>query len=161
MFIWILFFLIVFSILYFVFFSFDNKNQIDRKNYFNRRKKYLSKEYITKKGEIVKSYGEKRIADYLYWKGVIYEYEHPYTRKDGGVNRPDFYLPEYDIYIEYYGMIEDANYRYNMHLKHETFEDEHMRVISIYPKHITNKTLGIGINAGLKKFIGHGLDYNY
>lgn len=59
-------------------------------------------------GETVKSYGEMDIANFLTQNGIQYIYEHPYkidTRTDEyGQYRPDFYLPEYDIYIEYFGI---------------------------------------------------------
>lgn len=63
---------------------------------------------VTLKGERVKSYGEIDIANFLFENGVEYIYEHPYkidTRNEEyGQYYPDFYLPEYDIYIEYFGV---------------------------------------------------------
>lgn len=62
----------------------------------------------TLKNEIVKSYGEMDIANFLFQNGISYIYEHPYKEsKDSDDNRsykPDFYLPDYDIYIEYFGI---------------------------------------------------------
>lgn len=58
--------------------------------------------------ETVKSYGEMDIANFLAQNGIQYIYEHPYeidTRtSEYGQYNPDFYLPEYDIYIEYFGV---------------------------------------------------------
>lgn len=58
--------------------------------------------------ETVKSYGEMDIANFLMQNGVAYIYEQPYkvdTRtSEYGQYTPDFYLPEYDIYIEYFGI---------------------------------------------------------
>lgn len=58
--------------------------------------------------EAVKSYGEMDIANFLAQNGIQYIYEHPYeidTRtSEYGQYNPDFYLPEYDIYIEYFGV---------------------------------------------------------
>lgn len=63
---------------------------------------------ITVKNETVKSYGEMDIANFLTQNGIEYIYECPYkidTRNtDYGQYKPDFYLPEYDIYIEYFGV---------------------------------------------------------
>ena len=65
----------------------------------------------TMKQETVKSYGEVDIANFLYMNGIEYIYERPYpvdTRtSEYGEYKPDFYLPEYDIYIEYFGI--DSN----------------------------------------------------
>lgn len=58
--------------------------------------------------ETVKSYGEMEIANFLAQNNVSYIYEHPYkidTRSaEYGQYMPDFYLPDYDIYIEYFGI---------------------------------------------------------
>ena len=62
--------------------------------------------------EVVKSYGEMDIANYLSQNGIQYIYEWPYkfdTRtNEYGQYNPDFYLPEYDIYIEYFGINKDG-----------------------------------------------------
>lgn len=68
---------------------------------------------ITLKGETVKSYGELDIANFLYENGIEYEYEKEYpvdTRtEEFSQYYPDFYLPYYNIYIEYYGVDRAGN----------------------------------------------------
>ena len=58
--------------------------------------------------ETVKSYGEMDIANFLTLNGINYVYEQPYkidTSSEEYVQyKPDFYLPDYDIYIEYFGI---------------------------------------------------------
>lgn len=58
--------------------------------------------------ETVKSYGEMDIANFLTQNGIQYIYECPYTvdtrTSEYGQYNPEFYLPEYDIYIEYFGI---------------------------------------------------------
>ena len=58
--------------------------------------------------ETVKSYGEMDIANFFLQNGIQYIYEHPYkvdTRtSEYGQYKPDFYLPDYDIYIEYFAV---------------------------------------------------------
>ena len=58
--------------------------------------------------ELVKSYGEMDIANFLMQNGIRYIYEPPYeidTRtNEYGQYYPDFYLPDYKIYIEYFGV---------------------------------------------------------
>lgn len=121
---------------------------------------FEQKEYETKRGDIVKSYGEQQIANYLFWRGIEYIYEQDYEREDGGINSPDFYLPKYDVYIEYFGMKNHSKkYRFEMHLKFETFQREGMKVISLYPKHIKNKTFGKAIYIEIKKLTGMELPY--
>lgn len=63
---------------------------------------------VTIQNEMVKSYGEMDIANFLLQNGIRYIYEEPYkidTRtSEYGQYKPDFYLPDYDIYIEYFGI---------------------------------------------------------
>ncbi len=62
----------------------------------------------TVNNETVKSYGEMDIANFLAQHGISYIYENPYeidTRtEEYGQYCPDFYLPDYNIYIEYFGI---------------------------------------------------------
>lgn len=63
--------------------------------------------------ERVKSYGEMVIANYLTQHDIRYKYEASYpidTRtEEYGQYHPDFYLPEYDLYIEYFGIDRKGN----------------------------------------------------
>lgn len=58
--------------------------------------------------EIVKSNEEILIANYLFRNNIKYQYEYPYKFNTANSKyrqyRPDFYLPEYDIYIEHFGI---------------------------------------------------------
>jgi len=62
----------------------------------------------TVNNETVKSYGEMDIANFLAQNGIRYFYEHPYEKDTRTSERkqycPDFYLPDYKIYIEYFGI---------------------------------------------------------
>ncbi|GGG88245.1 hypothetical protein GCM10007415_22810 [Parapedobacter pyrenivorans] len=59
----------------------------------------------TIQGERVKSVEELMIANFLYLNGIEYEYEKPYPH--GAIMyRPDFYLKDYDIYLEHFGVDE-------------------------------------------------------
>lgn len=68
---------------------------------------------VSLKQEMMKSYGEVEIANFLYLNGVEYIYEAPYSidtrTKEFGQYKPDFYLPEYGIYIEYFGIDRNGN----------------------------------------------------
>ncbi len=65
---------------------------------------------VTLKGDPVRSYGEMDIANFLFGNRIAYEYEKEYkfdTRTDERFQYyPDFYLPEYGYYIEYFGINE-------------------------------------------------------
>ncbi|WP_462176578.1 UvrD-helicase domain-containing protein [Acinetobacter baumannii] len=64
--------------------------------------------YETYQGEIVKSHGEKAIANWLYSQGVPYKYEMSYEYDTANENyrqyKPDFYLPEINLYLEHYAL---------------------------------------------------------
>ncbi len=87
--------------------EFDFKNEEEYNDYLKTNKP------TTLQGEIVKSYGELQIANYLFSNGIKYEYEIEYKystlNDDYQQYKPDFYLPEYDIYIEYFGIDENNN----------------------------------------------------
>lgn len=89
--------------------------------------------------ELVKSYEELLIANFLFQQGIRYEYEANYqintTTADFRAYQPDFYLPDYGIYIEHFGVDEDNNtppfvgqaryiegmrWKRELHKKHET-----------------------------------------
>jgi DNA helicase-4 len=63
-------------------------------------------------GERVKSQEELIIANWLYCQGIAYEYEAKYevetATRHYAQYRPDFFLPEYGIYIEHFGVARDG-----------------------------------------------------
>nr|MBT6355069.1 UvrD-helicase domain-containing protein [Pelagibacteraceae bacterium] len=86
-------------------FSFESQGE-----YFS----YVEAEEIrTFKGEKVKGYGERIVANFLFKMGIEYEYEASYQYKTKSMDfrqyKPDFYLPEYDAYIEHFGTDKNGN----------------------------------------------------
>lgn len=80
--------------------GFQNKNEF---------LKYLKENNKIKtiKGEIVRSFEELEIANFLYINGVEYKYEKKYEKNQKV--RTDFYLPKYDIYMEHFGVDKNNN----------------------------------------------------
>lgn len=70
----------------------------------------LENDIRTFQGELVKSYEECEIANFLYRQGIAYRYEANYPVNTSGpdyrVYRPDFYLSDYGIYIEHFAVDE-------------------------------------------------------
>ncbi len=64
-------------------------------------------------GSLVKSHEELTIANFLYQKGINFEYEADYIIDTSGPDfrkyKPDFYLPDYEIYIEHFALDENGN----------------------------------------------------
>ena len=69
--------------------------------------------YRTFAGEVVKSHGERLIANFLYLNGVDYVYERPYEIDVADAThsqyRPDFYYPAIDVWHEHWGIDQDGN----------------------------------------------------
>ena len=70
-------------------------------------------EKITYKGEKVKSLEELMIANFLFVNGIKYEYERDYCVKTSNNKytqyKPDFYLNDYDIYLEHFAIDKKGN----------------------------------------------------
>lgn len=68
--------------------------------------------YRTFAGEVVKSHGERLVADFLYLNGVNYEYDksYPFQVSDATHSqyRPDFYYPEIDVWHEHWALDRDG-----------------------------------------------------
>ena len=99
-------------------------------------------------GELVKSFEECIIANFLYLNGVRYKYEGPYEHETATPEKrpyqPDFYLPDPGIYIEHFALsksgktppfinrmdyLESIEWKRELHAKHgtvliETFSHE-------------------------------------
>ena len=81
-------------------------------------------------GTAVQSRGEKRIAEFLEREGIAYEYDERYRISGADTIRPDFYLPEFDVYIEYYGM-DTPEYNANRRRKHVLYQRAAKRLVSV------------------------------
>lgn len=59
-------------------------------------------------GDLVKSFEELDIANFLFHNGVKFEYErrYPFEAKR---YQPDFYLPDYDLWLEHFGVDKEGN----------------------------------------------------
>lgn len=96
----------------------------------------------TFQGEKVKSVEELTIANFLYLNGIEYDYEKKYPHSN--VNyRPDFYLKDYDIYLEHFGVNEDdcakwltshneKKYVEEMQIKRETHKKYNTKLLETY-----------------------------
>ncbi|KIL38689.1 hypothetical protein SD70_24900 [Gordoniibacillus kamchatkensis] len=71
----------------------------------------VTKNLQSLKGETMKSLEETLIANFLFLNGIEYiyenDYEYPTASKYYRQYKPDFYLPDYGIYIEHFGITED------------------------------------------------------
>lgn len=105
----------------------------------------------TIQGEKVKSVEELTIANFFYLNGIAYEYEKPYPKADF-MYRPDFYLPDYDIYLEHFGVDEnncakwltpfkEKEYVAEMESKRTTHEANGTKLLETYSYYNKNNVL--------------------
>lgn len=78
----------------------------------------------------VQSRGEKRIGDWLAAKGIAYRYDERVMVAGGDRIRPDFYLPEFDLYIEYWGM-DTPEYVASRQRKQILYQRERKKLLSL------------------------------
>lgn len=95
------------------------------------------------------SKAEEKIADYFKRKNIIYHH-HPEIKVPKPfwiltipfINvklEPDFFLPEFDVFVEYWGRIDDPEYKKNSYdRKKKLYKDNVLDFISLYPKNMDN-----------------------
>lgn len=103
---------------------------LDRRNF--ETKVELQKKIRTKDGSWVQSVGERVIADILAAEKIRYRYDERFRILDGYAIRPDFYLPEFDVYVEYWGM-DTADYKIGMLKKQKLYQQQGKKLVSLYP----------------------------
>ena len=95
---------------YFLRFAYPYKSQFNFKSLGAYNAYILENDIRTLQGELVKSYEECEIANFLYRQGIAYQYEANYQVNTSGpdyrVYQPDFFLPAYGIYIEHFAVNE-------------------------------------------------------
>mgnify|MGYP002761826032 FL=1 len=123
------------------------RSKYDQAQWVNQASDDRKEQRRTLKDERVKSLEEVSIANFLFLNGVNYEYERLYpfesddpTRK---AYRPDFYLPDYDLYLEHFGIskdghlpwltkIEEQKYLDDMAWKRETHKSHGTKLLETY-----------------------------
>lgn len=101
-------------------------------------------EIITERGERVRSKSEKIIADKLFALGIPYRYEYPIVLAGNIRMYPDFTIlkmPEREeVYLEHFGMMDDADYVENTIYKLNTYEKNGIYPgVNLYVTHETSR----------------------
>jgi len=94
--------------------------------------------------------GERLIAEFFEKRKIIFEL-HPKLKVPKTVLgfidvpfrriilTPDFFLPEYDIYVEFWGMIDNEKYKENIFKpKMKIYKSNLIDMISLYPRNLEN-----------------------
>ena len=114
----------------------------------------MNKTVEAQDGTVVQSQGERLIAEWLTAHGLAYRYDAKFRIIGEFQIRPDFYLPELDVYIEYWGL-DSPQYKMSMYKKQMLYQQEGKRLISVYPKDLAS--LNLLLSAKLRLF-GYGVD---
>jgi len=104
---------------------------LDRRNF--ETKVELQKKIRTNDGTWVQSDGERMIAEILSSNNIRYRYDERFRILDSYAIRPDFYLPEFDVYVEYWGM-DTTDYKIGMLKKQQLYQQQAKKLISLYPE---------------------------
>lgn len=104
---------------------------LERRNF--ETKVELQKNIRAKDGTWVQSEGERLICEALESENIRYRYDERFRILDGYAIRPDFYLPEHDVYIEYWGM-DTTDYKIGMMKKQKLYQQQGKRLVSLYPE---------------------------
>jgi len=119
-------------------------------------KRYISSNeksipYRTKNGILVRSKSERDIANFLHDRGYRFEYERP-TLFGNKLIRPDFYLPDCDLFIEHLGL-HDSNpsYRENWRWRKALYDSNNRKVLTTIESDITDLESSL-----LKKLVSFG-----
>mgnify|MGYP003607018053 FL=1 len=97
----------------------------------------INKTVEAQDGTVVQSQGERLLAEWLTAHGIAYRYDAKFRIIGEFQIRPDFYLPELDVFIEYWGL-DTPQYKMSMYKKQLLYQQEGKRLISVYPKDLPN-----------------------
>jgi DNA helicase-4 len=117
--------------------------------------KYLSEiEIKTIQGEKVKSQAELEIANFLFLNNVIYDYEKKYIydlkNEENHIYKPDFHLPDHNIWIEHFEIEEnnesslgeeEKKYREEIEWKRKTHLENYTELVETYEFERKNEIL--------------------
>ncbi len=92
----------------------------------------LNKTIRAANGTVVQSDGERILAEELAAMNIVFRYDNRFRIIKGYAIRPDFYLPEFDLYIEYWGMEDNVDYRIGMLEKKKLYQQAGKKLVSLY-----------------------------
>lgn len=92
----------------------------------------LNKSIQAANGTLVQSEGERIVADELAALGLAFRYDNRFRIIKGYAIRPDFYLPEFDLYVEYWGMEGNLDYEIGMMEKKKLYQQAGKKLVSLY-----------------------------
>ena len=86
-------------------------------------------EHRTKDGHFVRSKSEVAIANFLFDNRICYQYERRIFLGDQELH-PDFFLPDHDVYIEHFGLLDNPNYKKYATKKADLYKEHNVQLIA-------------------------------
>ncbi len=117
------------------------------------RKKKFEPTIATVSGVEVRSLYEKRCADFLFDNDIKFQYE-PLILLDGKQYRPDFFLPDFNLFVEICGYGHMPYYNERLKLKERLYEKHNLKVLFIH--YNGRGSLEKKIREALEKFVLSG-----
>lgn len=103
----------------------------------NKYKSYRFKIQFSDDGKVCLSTYEQIISNILYHNNIEYEKDVPYKKFISDFKKEytiDYYLPQYDLYIEMFGIVGIPSYDEKIIEKQKLLKDNNLILISIFPK---------------------------
>ncbi len=108
----------------------------------------VPKSFLADDGHLVASRSEALIDNWLFANHVLHAYDY---RVQLGLEymRADFYLPKYRAYVEFWGMIGNAEYDQRRQKKLRLYRERNLRLVEIYPSdiHVLSEVLAARLGA--------------
>lgn len=114
----------------------DYRNKVSDDTIIDPRRKYTA-EYRCDNGVYVRSVSELCIANWLYANRIVFEYERAIDF-GGDTAHCDFYLPVQNVYVEFWGMINDEQYIAYKQWKEPLYAKYGYKLVSLYPGDLKN-----------------------
>jgi hypothetical protein len=100
------------------------------------RKKYDTLEYRTEDGHYVRSKAELIIDNWLYNKAIVHAYEKKLPTEENLLS--DFFIPQKNIYIEYWGYENEDKYLKRKKIKQKIYKKYDFNLIELNDSDIQN-----------------------
>lgn len=116
----------------------DYRTRSSEEHKLDPRRKYPA-EYRCDNGIYVRSLFELCIANWLYANRIAFEYERTVRfHSTWEQAHCDFYLPDFNVYIEFWGMYRDPSYASYKQWKEKRYLENQLPLISLYPSDLKN-----------------------
>ncbi|MDO5302648.1 MAG: hypothetical protein Q4E84_01950 [Clostridia bacterium] len=115
----------------------DYKASTLQESVIDPRREYPAAEYRCDNGGYVRSLSELCIANWLYANNIPFDYERA-VMFGKTTAHCDFYLPEQNVYIEFWGMTNDENYIQYEQWKKPLYAKYGYKLVSLYPDDLKN-----------------------